>query len=128
LTEKYGLRAYDEIILAPMVGSIFLSLTFPFLAAYHLVLQCLFEPRVIEFDNKQENLHPIGHNVTEEIIGQQGDVVVSVLAHLSCLNNSLNGQTNAMVISTQHLMPTTESESLTTPQNPLSAVEATPGL
>src|ERR1700735_3169203 len=82
LTEKYGLRAYDEIILAPMVGSTFLSLTLPFLATYHLDFQCLFEPRVIEFDNKRENLHPIGHNVTEEIIGHHGDVVVSVLAHL----------------------------------------------
>ncbi|KAF8966323.1 actin-related protein [Flammula alnicola] len=67
LTEKYGLRAYDEIILAPM---------------------CLFEPRVIEFDNKRENFRPISQNVTEEIIGQQADCV-----------------TNAMVISTQHLMP-----------------------
>jgi len=77
LTEKYGLRAYDEIILAPM---------------------CLFEPRVIEFESKRENFHPIGQNVTEEIIGHPGDVV-----------------TNAMVISTQHLMPNAESEPLTTP-------------
>ncbi|PPQ78392.1 hypothetical protein CVT25_011615 [Psilocybe cyanescens] len=67
LTEKYGLRAYDEIILAPM---------------------CLFEPRVIEFDNKRENLHPISQNVTDEILGHQIDYV-----------------TNAMSISTQHLMP-----------------------
>ncbi|KIM44659.1 hypothetical protein M413DRAFT_358708 [Hebeloma cylindrosporum] len=66
LTEKYGLRAYDEIILAPM---------------------CLFEPRVIEFDKKRENFHPLFQNVTEEIIAQ-GDYV-----------------THAMVISTQHLMP-----------------------
>ncbi|KAF8817421.1 nucleus protein [Phlegmacium glaucopus] len=85
LTEKYGLRAYDEIILAPM---------------------CLFEPRVIEFENKRENFRPIGQNVTEEIIGHHGDVV-----------------TNAMVISTQHLMPTAQPEP---PQNVLSAVEAVP--
>jgi actin-related protein 8 len=79
LTEKYGLRAYDEIILAPMVCPIFLSLTVSY---YHVDLQCLFEPRVIEFDNKRENFHPIGQNVTEEITGHQGDVVVSVLTTL----------------------------------------------
>ncbi|KDR80664.1 hypothetical protein GALMADRAFT_222260 [Galerina marginata CBS 339.88] len=73
LTEKYGLRAYDEIILAPM---------------------CLFEPRVIEFDNKRDNFHPISQNVTEEIIGHQADYV-----------------TNAMVISTQHLMPIVQQPS-----------------
>lgn len=66
-TEKYGLRAYDEIILAPM---------------------CLFEPRVIEFNNKRKGARPISPNVTEEIIDHQADCV-----------------TNAMVISTQHLMP-----------------------
>lgn len=66
-TEKYGLRAYDEIILAPM---------------------CLFEPRVIEFNNKRKGVRPISPNVTEEIIDHQADCV-----------------TNAMVISTQHLMP-----------------------
>ncbi|KAF8906229.1 actin-related protein [Gymnopilus junonius] len=72
LTEKYGLRAYDEIILAPM---------------------CLFEPRVIEFDNKREKFHPLSQNVTEEIIAHQADYV-----------------TNAMVISTQHLMPQQQLE------------------
>ncbi|KAG6866577.1 hypothetical protein C0991_002062 [Blastosporella zonata] len=66
--EKYGLRAYDEIILAPM---------------------CLFEPRVIEFDKKRLGLrYPSSAHVTEEIIDHQTDRV-----------------TNAMVISTQHLMP-----------------------
>ena len=33
-----------------------------------------------------------------------------------------------MVISTQHLMPTTQSEPLTTPQNSLSTGEVAPGL
>ena len=42
-------------------------------------LQCLFEPRVIEFDHKRENFHPIGQNVTEEITGHNGDAVVSGL-------------------------------------------------
>ncbi|RDB23323.1 putative actin-related protein 8 [Hypsizygus marmoreus] len=67
-TEKYGLRAYDEIILAPM---------------------CLFEPRVIEFDKKRSGfkISPAS-SVTEEIIEHLADRV-----------------TNAMVISTQHLMP-----------------------
>ena len=45
-----------------------------------LDLQCLFEPRVIEFDHKRENFHPIGQNVTEEITGHHGDAVVSGLA------------------------------------------------
>ncbi|OAX43971.1 actin-related protein [Rhizopogon vinicolor AM-OR11-026] len=66
--EKYGLRAYDEIILAPM---------------------CIFEPRVIEFDRKHIGLRSIPHpDVTEEIIEQPTDHV-----------------TQAMIISTQHLLP-----------------------
>ncbi|KAG1788244.1 uncharacterized protein HD556DRAFT_1434112 [Suillus plorans] len=66
-TEKYGLRAYDEIILAPM---------------------CIFEPRVIEFDRKHIGLRSIPHpDVTEEIIEHPVDV------------------TQAMIISTQHLLP-----------------------
>ncbi|EGN96670.1 hypothetical protein SERLA73DRAFT_111324 [Serpula lacrymans var. lacrymans S7.3] len=67
-TEKYGLRAYDEIILAPM---------------------CIFEPRVIEFDRKRIGLRPHSHpDISEEIIDHAGDQV-----------------TQAMIISTQHLMP-----------------------
>ncbi|KAG1746603.1 uncharacterized protein EDB91DRAFT_1327944 [Suillus paluster] len=67
-TEKYGLRAYDEIILAPM---------------------CIFEPRVIEFDRKHIGLRSIPHaDVTEEIIEHPADHV-----------------TQAMIISTQHLLP-----------------------
>ncbi|KAG0709311.1 hypothetical protein DFH29DRAFT_887756 [Suillus ampliporus] len=67
-TEKYGLRAYDEIILAPM---------------------CIFEPRVIEFDRKRVGLRSIPHlDVTEEIIEHPADHV-----------------TQAMIISTQHLLP-----------------------
>ncbi|PPQ67891.1 hypothetical protein CVT26_007091 [Gymnopilus dilepis] len=87
LTEKYGLRAYDEIILAPM---------------------CLFEPRVIEFDNKREHLRSQSQNVTEEIIAQQGDYV-----------------TNAMVISTQHLMPMPQPET-NAPQQPPAPVDGAP--
>ena len=52
-----------------------------------LDLQCLFEPRVIEFDHKRENFHPIGQNVTEEITGHHGDAVVSGLATLELSNN-----------------------------------------
>ena len=88
LTEKYGLRAYDEIILAPMVGPIFFL---DFFLTYHNNLQCLFEPRVIEFESKRENFHPIGQNVTEEIIGHPGDVVVSVLANTLVVKLYVNG-------------------------------------
>ena len=52
-----------------------------FLPTCHLDLQCLFEPRVIEFDHKRENFHPIGQNVTEEITGHQGEAVVSGLGY-----------------------------------------------
>ncbi|KAJ7696593.1 nucleus protein [Mycena rosella] len=67
-TEKYGLRAYDEIILAPMV---------------------IFEPRMVQFKQKQENLRSISHpDVSDEILEHHGDQI-----------------TSAMIISTQHLMP-----------------------
>ncbi|KAJ7116062.1 hypothetical protein C8R44DRAFT_794050 [Mycena epipterygia] len=67
-TEKYGLRAYDEIILAPMV---------------------IFEPRMVQFKQKLENLHSISHpDVSDEILEHHGDQI-----------------TSAMIISTQHLMP-----------------------
>ncbi|KAG6857474.1 hypothetical protein H0H87_003541 [Tephrocybe sp. NHM501043] len=83
--EKYGLRAYDEIILAPM---------------------CLFEPRMIEFDKKRLGLrYPSSAHVTEEIIDHQTDRVVSSAAKNTHPAHELEPQTNAMVISTQHLMP-----------------------
>ncbi|KAJ7180728.1 hypothetical protein C8R46DRAFT_1070410 [Mycena filopes] len=64
--EKYGLRAFDEIILAPMV---------------------IFEPRLIQFNKKQENMRPIWHpDVTDEILEHHGDQI-----------------TKAMTISTDHL-------------------------
>ncbi|EPQ56568.1 actin-like ATPase domain-containing protein [Gloeophyllum trabeum ATCC 11539] len=70
-TMKYGLRAYDEIILAPM---------------------CVFEPRVIEFDRKRVGMRPSSHpDVTEEIVESATDHV-----------------TQAMLISTQHLLPVPE--------------------
>ncbi|KAJ7334211.1 hypothetical protein DFH08DRAFT_925855 [Mycena albidolilacea] len=66
--EKYGLRAYDEIILAPMV---------------------LFEPRMVNFKQKQDGLHSISHpDISDEILEHSGDQI-----------------TSAMIISTQHLMP-----------------------
>ncbi|KAF9054519.1 hypothetical protein BJ165DRAFT_1439484 [Panaeolus papilionaceus] len=58
LTEKYGLRAYDEVILAPM---------------------CLFEPRVIEFDSKKNKFHPNSENVTDEIMLHPTDSVTSAM-------------------------------------------------
>ncbi|KAJ3522623.1 hypothetical protein NM688_g8848 [Phlebia brevispora] len=58
-TEKYGLRAYDETILAPM---------------------CLFEPRVIEFEQKRAGARPFcPAEVTDEIVEQTADHVVSFL-------------------------------------------------
>lgn len=55
-TEKYGLRAYDELILAPM---------------------CLFEPRVIDFDKKR--IPKLSVNVTEEILEHNADLVTSAM-------------------------------------------------
>ncbi|TFK51830.1 actin-related protein [Heliocybe sulcata] len=70
-SQKYGLRAYDEIILAPM---------------------CIFEPRVIEFDRKRIGMRPTSHpDVAEEIVETSTDHV-----------------TQAMLISTQHLLPAPE--------------------
>ncbi|EAU90511.2 nucleus protein [Coprinopsis cinerea okayama7 len=57
-TEKYGLRAYDEIILAPM---------------------CLFEPRVIDFDGKCQGIKPLSVNVTEDIISHPTDNVTKAM-------------------------------------------------
>lgn len=94
-TEKYGLRAYDEIILAPM---------------------CLFEPRVIEFEQKRAGMRPFGSpDVSDEILEQTAD-----------------HYTQAMIISTQHLLPSalptptvlaesgpaTQSTSVSTPAEP----------
>ncbi|KAJ6619839.1 hypothetical protein B0H10DRAFT_2163691 [Mycena sp. CBHHK59/15] len=75
-TEKYGLRAYDEIILAPMV---------------------LFEPRMVQFKQKQEKLQSVSHpDITDEILEHHGDQIVRLLVSIV---------TSAMIISTQHLMP-----------------------
>ncbi|KAH8093819.1 actin-like ATPase domain-containing protein [Cristinia sonorae] len=82
-TEKYGLRAYDEIILSPM---------------------CLFEPRVIEFDNKRAGLRPMtGPGVTGDIVDQPTDHV-----------------TNAMMISTQHLLPIIPPHTIISAEPPLA--------
>ncbi|KAI0640783.1 actin-like ATPase domain-containing protein [Trametes meyenii] len=72
-TEKYGLRAYDEIILAPM---------------------CLFEPRVVEFDNKKRGMRFLTRvpDMAEEMVEQSNDKFTE-------------RYTQAMLISTQHLFP-----------------------
>ncbi|KAH9990563.1 actin-related protein [Russula vinacea] len=70
--EKYGLRAYDEIILAPM---------------------CLFEPRVIDFDELKQSGRPSQNSgVSEDIVDirEPRDALVEKY-------------TQAMIISTQHL-------------------------
>ncbi|KAL1944865.1 hypothetical protein VTO73DRAFT_2485 [Trametes versicolor] len=53
-TEKYGLRAYDEIILAPM---------------------CLFEPRVIEFERKKAGMRFLmrAPDMAEEMVEQSSE-------------------------------------------------------
>ncbi|KAJ8079508.1 actin-like protein arp8 [Marasmius tenuissimus] len=57
--EKYGLRTYDEIILAPMV---------------------IFEPRVIEFDRKRAGLADLPNpDVTEEILEHSSDHTTSAM-------------------------------------------------
>ncbi|KAH9992981.1 nucleus protein [Russula compacta] len=70
--EKYGLRAYDEIILAPM---------------------CLFEPRVIDFEELKQGVRPSQDpGVSEDII--------DVREPRDAL---MEKYTQAMIISTQHL-------------------------
>ncbi|TFK85506.1 actin-like ATPase domain-containing protein [Polyporus arcularius HHB13444] len=117
-TEKYGLRAYDEIILAPM---------------------CLFEPRVIEFEQKRAGMRFLmrAPDMAEEMVEQSAD-------------KFSERYTQAMMISTQHLFPvlpppitldhappmatpplqtpaTTEGQSLAvTPQPPASGSATTP--
>ncbi|KAI0038351.1 actin-like ATPase domain-containing protein [Auriscalpium vulgare] len=71
--EKYGLRAYDEIILGPM---------------------CLFEPRVIDFSRRRIGMRPFQHpDVTEELWDNR--------EHRDSL--PADQFTQAMIISTQHL-------------------------
>lgn len=73
--EKYGLRAYDEIILAPMVRHIPMICT----ASITVLMQCIFEPRVVEFDVKRIDMRPNSHpDVTEEILEHASDQVVSL--------------------------------------------------
>ncbi|KIK61712.1 hypothetical protein GYMLUDRAFT_42744 [Collybiopsis luxurians FD-317 M1] len=68
--EKYGLRAYDEIILAPMV---------------------IFEPRVIEFDRKRIGLHDFHRDVTEEILEQSSDRFTQTSAMIISTQHLLPG-------------------------------------
>ncbi|THH11839.1 hypothetical protein EW145_g366 [Phellinidium pouzarii] len=56
---KYGLRAYDEVILAPMVT---------------------FEPRVVEFDKKREGLRQASHpDITDELVEFVQDQLTSAM-------------------------------------------------
>ncbi len=41
--------------------------------------KCLFEPRVIEFEDNRANFHPISQNVTEEILGQTESIVALLI-------------------------------------------------
>ncbi|KAI0299322.1 hypothetical protein BC826DRAFT_906622 [Russula brevipes] len=73
--EKYGLRAYDEIILAPM---------------------CLFEPRVIDFEEVKQGVRP------SQELGVSEDIT-DVREPRDAL---MEKYTQAMIISTQHLFAT----------------------
>ncbi|KAG6897437.1 hypothetical protein C0992_001598 [Termitomyces sp. T32_za158] len=77
---------------------------------------CLFEPRVIEFDKKRSGLgYPSSKNVTEEIVDHQTERVFRL------------PQTNAMVISTQHLMPATIPPDSSPNQNQVGGNTSLPG-
>ncbi|KAL9713507.1 Actin-like protein arp8 [Leucoagaricus gongylophorus] len=78
-----------------------------------LAPMCLFEPRVIQFDAKRSPRRNAPNSmVTDEIVEQTSDII-----------------TNAMIISTQHLMPATSAEENTA--KPKSTTQAsdtsTPG-
>lgn len=74
-TEKYVFRAYNETILAPMVR-ISTGMSGGLSNGW---LQCLFEPRVIEFERKQVHMYPLwDREVGEDIVEQANDQIVSV--------------------------------------------------
>ncbi|KAH9941980.1 actin-like ATPase domain-containing protein [Amylocystis lapponica] len=103
--EKYGLRAYDEIILAPMV---------------RLPLRALLMLKMLRLGMRSIS-HP---DVAEEMVEQTADHFLTP------------AQTQAMVISTQHLLPVvlpppvpSEQRSLSAsggPQTPQAAFNVTP--
>ncbi|KAG7094059.1 hypothetical protein E1B28_007678 [Marasmius oreades] len=93
--EKYGLRTYDEIILAPMA---------------------FFEPRVIEFDRKRvgfvDNPNP---DVTEEILEHPTDHITSAMMistqHLMSVPDSAVGEhPDEKDIAIQNDIPMVENE------------------
>jgi actin-related protein 8 len=67
-TEKYGLRAYDEIILAPMVLFRNCAACPPCLSS---PAQCIFEPRIIEFDRKRTGKRTFSPDVVEHVADDQ---------------------------------------------------------
>ncbi|KAL7280699.1 hypothetical protein ACG7TL_005639 [Trametes sanguinea] len=81
-TEKYGLRAYDEIILAPM---------------------CLFEPRVIEFEHKRAGMRFLTRapDIADEMMEKKSDDKLPEKFQ----DKLPELYTQAMLISTQHLFP-----------------------
>ncbi|EJD07297.1 actin-like ATPase domain-containing protein [Fomitiporia mediterranea MF3/22] len=75
---KYGLRAYDEVIIAPMI---------------------LFDQRVVDAERKRDLLKQSGNpDISDELVEYIQDQV-----------------TNAMLISTQHLMPQPPPSTLAAP-------------
>lgn len=78
------------------------------------LLQCLFEPRVIQFDVKRPPRRNTPNSmVTDEIVEQTSDIIVRYLRQSWTLHLQPH-QTNAMIISTRHLMPGTTTEESTT--------------
>ena len=67
--------------------------------------QCIFEPRVLEFEHKKAYMQPLWNpGVGEEMVEQVGENEVRASA-LGSPRRLSRTQTQAMMISTQHLLP-----------------------
>ena len=96
-TEKYGLRAYDEIILAPMV---FILQTRRLTNRSTILIQCLFEPRVIEFDHKRSGMRFLTRapDMAEEMVEQSSDKFTERYVRLAKLLEPLRAIERSHVI------------------------------
>lgn len=86
---KFALRVYDEVILAPML---------------------IFEPRVVDFEKKRDCLRRASHpDISDELVESVHDQL-----------------TNAMLISTQHLIPQNPPPQAQVPTSMPASGAATP--
>ncbi|KAF8523616.1 hypothetical protein JB92DRAFT_3081847 [Gautieria morchelliformis] len=88
-----AMNVYDFVIRRPGRS----TEKYAFRAYNEIILgpMCIFEPRVIEFERKLVYMHPLWNpEVGEEIVEQANDQIRLTAA-----------QTQAMIISTQHLLP-----------------------